>query len=297
MKKTAAALTAALLMLTGLPVFAEGETMALRLSAEKTTFLKDEIEEDQMIHGGLYIDNYTGISKIRVVLTSDAPLHIENGGFTLDTSDPEKTDQLALFNKYSTAMYTRESLIDDSENIATFVGPENYNGGSFILNGELRDPDSSFVDFDVRIPKETHCGDYSCGISTFVRSEDIDGKTYYDPDFFAYDENKQLTAGEDILLQPMTFSVYLRGDVNCDEKVSVEDAQAALLYYTAAVVSHQELTAEESAELLGTKSIQAAKLGADASADGKLDSNDPQGILLYYTTGITGQSVSWSDIY
>ena len=63
------------------------------------------------------------------------------------------------------------------------------------------------------------------------------------------------------------------------------------------VVSHQELSDEESAELLGTKSIHAAQKAADASADGSFDIDDPQGILLYYTMGITGQAVSWDDIF
>ena len=41
----------------------------------------------------------------------------------------------------------------------------------------------------------------------------------------------------------------------------------------------------------------AAQKAADASADGSFDIDDPQGILLYYTMGLTGQAASWSDIF
>ena len=298
MKKTAAAVTAAMLLLAGLPVSAEGGIMTLRLSAYQQNFSKDMLANgDITVPGGLYIDNYSGINKLRVVLTSDAPLHLDNGDFAWDTSDPEKKDVLALFKSYSTAMYTQKALIDDSENIASFIGPENEEKGRFILNGEINQEGAPLVRFDLRIPADTPCGDYSCGISTFVLTEEIDGKIYNTPDFYAYSEAGQLTEGKDILLQPMPVSVYLRGDVNCDEKVTVEDAQAALLYYTAAVVSHKEMTDDESAELLGTKSIRAAQKAADASADGSFDIDDPQGILLYYTMRITGKAAAWSEIY
>ncbi|MCQ2407459.1 MAG: hypothetical protein MJ065_02890 [Oscillospiraceae bacterium] len=297
MKKTAAAFTAAVLLLAGLPVSAESETMTFRLSAEQQYFSRDQLADgDITVPGGLYIDNYSGINKLRVVLTSDAPLHLDNGDFAWDTSDPSKKNVLAFFKSYSTAMYTQKSVIDDSENIATFIGPENDKGGSFILNGEVNLPDAPFVRFDLRVPADTPSGDYSCGISTFVRTEDIGGEIFRNPDFYAYSEAGQLTEGEDILLQSFPVSVYLRGDVNCDEKVTVEDAQAALLYYTA-VISHKEMTEDEIAELFGTKSIRAAQKAADASADGSFDVDDPQAILLYYTMGITGKTASWSDIY
>ena len=109
LKKSLAVLTAAAICGTGFaPASAADDIMSFRMAADQTTVYTDALaEDDVVIGGGVYIDNYSGISNMRLILKSDAPLTIENGDFT---RDPEKTDRWGeklhmMFPKHDQAEY------------------------------------------------------------------------------------------------------------------------------------------------------------------------------------------------
>jgi hypothetical protein len=294
MKRTCIPLCTAAVLLSAftLSVSADG-IMTLRMDAEQTAVSTGQLaENDAVIKGGVYIDNYTGINKMRLILNSDGPVTIENGDFTRVEGEEGSNGepQLAFFKKYSLATYTQESLIDDDKNIALWHGP----GANECSNGEVYHADSSFLSFDIRVPKDTPVGDYSCFIST--ERKDIGGGMV-SPDFYAYSEDGRLTENQDILLKPVTISVYNRGDVNCDGNISVEDAQYALNHYVAVGVNGSNPTDEELETLLGTKHINAARRAADASEDGELSIDDVQNILLYATEALTGLTPDWNNYF
>lgn len=306
MKRTLITLGTAALTLANLTAPASAaDLMTLRLSAEKTAFTTEEISSgDRVVHGGLYIDNYTGIAKLRLILRNDLPVTIENGGFTMDPNgalDSDGNPRHGFFESHSTAMYTPESLIDDDKNIALWLGPEKIeNGkGTSNANGVVRNPDCSFLSFDYRIPKDTPVGDYSCYISEKVIKSvsEIDGTVTVIPDLQVSDEKHPLTLGKDFDIKPVRFSVYMRGDVNCDGEISSEDAQIALLYYVRQELTHKTVTDADMEEIAHTKHAQAARYAADASADGKPDASDAQGILQYYVRRLAGKDADWNQIF
>lgn len=288
------ALGMAAAVLSVLPASVSADSiMTMRLSADRTAITAAELANgDAVIHGGMYIDNYTGLNSFRVILNSDSPIVIENGDFTrVEGEFDEYGDpQLAFFKKYSSASYVQESLIDDSKNIAHWVGPDDNDHS----DGEVYHADSSVLSLDFRIPKDTPAGDYRYFIST-ERKETSGGLV--SPDFFAFAQRGELKAGRDILLEPVTFSVYTRGDVNCDGKISVDDAQYALNHYVAVGVSGTMPEDDELAELLGTASITAARLAADTSENGEFSIDDVQSILMYATESLTGLTPDWDSYF
>ncbi|MBQ9905401.1 MAG: hypothetical protein IJM46_01350 [Oscillospiraceae bacterium] len=299
MKKTIAMLSTAV-MAAGLltqPASA-ADLMTFRFAADKTAFTTDELKDgDQVVHGGLYIDNYSALAEIRMILKSDAPVIIENGDFTKDAKgelDSDGNIRDAFFEKHSTHMYTQKSTVDDDTNIILWAGPETQIAGEFHANGVVRNSNASFLSFDYRIPKGTAVGDYRCYISEKV----ITNKAgFIEEDLEISDSKHQLELGKDFAIQPITFSVYTRGDVNCDGSVSIEDAQAALILYTEQEVASRTLSDQEMEEITKTKHVQAAKLAADASQNSKIDATDPQGILEYYVTEMAGNQADWSKIF
>lgn len=299
MKKTIAMLSTAV-MVAGLltqPASA-ADLMTFRFAADKTAFTTDELKDgDQVVHGGLYIDNYSALAEIRMILKSDAPVIIENGDFTKDAKgelDSDGNIRDAFFEKHSTHMYTQKSTVDDDTNIILWAGPETQIAGEFHANGVVRDQKSSFLSFDYRIPKGTAVGDYRCYVSEKV----ITNKAgFIEEDLEISDSKHQLELGKDFAIQPIAFSVYTRGDVNCDGSVSIEDAQAALILYTEQEVASRTLSDQEMEEITKTKHVQAAKLAADASQNSKIDATDPQGILEYYVTEMAGNKADWSKIF
>ena len=85
--KKLAVLTAAALCTNGImPAAAADDVMTFRMTADTDTIYTDQLEnEDAVVHGGVRIDNYTGLTNLRLMLKSDSPLTIENGDFTLES--------------------------------------------------------------------------------------------------------------------------------------------------------------------------------------------------------------------
>ncbi|MBR4201174.1 MAG: hypothetical protein IKQ91_07865 [Oscillospiraceae bacterium] len=297
MKKLTAA-AAAVLMLSAQPLSASAaDIMNFRVSAEKNAFTVDDVAKgDQVVRCNLYIDNYTGLSQFRLILKGTQPLVIENGDYTRipDQIGPDKKPQLAFFKKYSSAVYTQYNEETELSNYALWYGEElGKSGGEFYGQGELNDPNSSLIGFDVRIPKDTPPGDYVCGVSTEVKHYG----TVIEEDFFAYQNRRQLVYGEEVTTTPVTFSVYRRGDIDCEDGVALRDAQLALMFYTQGTLTHTVFPDTWYAEKVGSKNGVTAQLAADASGDGKIGLDDAQGILRYYTQSMGGLKPDWNEIF
>ena len=181
--KKLAVLTAAALCTNGImPAAAADDVMTFRMAAETDTVSTAQLAEgDVTVHGGVYVDNYSGLTSMRMMLKSDAPLVIENGGFTVD---PEKLDASGqpmhlLFSEHADAAYTQHSNFTGEDNIILWYA-KNYTKDAI---ASVNDPASSFVDFDVRIPKDTPPGDYRIYISTDIQ---YNAAGLIDEDFFAY---------------------------------------------------------------------------------------------------------------
>lgn len=300
MKKSAIMLTAAAILMNtaAQPVSADGERMNLRMSAAQTAFSVDALADgDAVTQGALYIDNYSGISQIRVILKSDAPLVIENGDFTRDPNQtgPDGEPKISFFTNYSTAIYTQKGVQSGRSNIALWYGEETgASDGNYYATGVIDQADSSFLSYDIRIPQGTPVGDYTCYISTDSRTIT---DTITEDDFFAFNRRQALVPGTDLTLTPVKLSVYRRGDVNCDGTVDIADAQCALKIYVETVVVAVDCTDEDIAALANTPHGYTARMAADASEDGTILLDDPLGILRYAVEVMVGSTPQWSDIY
>ncbi|MBP0971886.1 MAG: hypothetical protein J5753_07580, partial [Oscillospiraceae bacterium] len=203
--KKLAVITAAALCANGMipAAAADDAVMTFRMAAETDTVTTDQLADgDVTVHGGVYIDNYTGLTSMRMMLKSDAPVVIENGGFTVD---PEKTDASGqpmhlLFSEHADATYTQHSDFTGEDNIILWYA-KNYTKDAI---ANINDPASSFVDFDVRIPQDTPPGDYSIYISTAIQ---YNAAGLMEEDFFAYCRGDQLVLDENIILEPFTIHV------------------------------------------------------------------------------------------
>ena len=241
---------------------ADGETMAFRMLAERTfVSTADLADGDLVIGGALYIDNYTGISDMKLRLKTDAPLVIENGGFTRDPSrkDSDGGAKQCYFEAHGTAIYTGVNDEGELKNIALWYGPGDCNEPGVVEN-----PDSSFLTFQVRIPKGTPAGVYRGYISE-GQEINIVGQTVFD--FSCY--NGPVPA--EVRLIPFTITVAdepLTGDMDGDGTRTVADA-VALLKFLTEVEMPEAFTAE----------------AADVNGDGMVTMQDAQQLLSMLNAG------------
>ena len=265
-----------------LPVSAdEDKVMTFRMDAEKTYVCLDEQQEDTVLKGGLYVDNYTGLTSMRLMLMSDAPVIIENGGFTVDPvkKDADGEPMHLLFSEHADSTYTQKAEATDDTNVVLWYA-KNYTRDAVAT---VNDATSSFVNFDVRIPKGTKPGNYKCYISERVTKN---AAGLNEEDSFVYQGGKQLTFNQDLMLKPLEIAVYLLGDMNLDGVVSIEDAQLTLKAYTAKVAGNP------------TDLSPAQIKASDVNADGDVSVDDAQSILKYYTGKYVAakDDFTWDDV-
>ena len=265
-----------------LPVSADEEkVMTFRMDADKTYVCLDDQKEDTILKGALYIDNYTGLTSMRLMLKSDEPVIIENGGFTVDPvkKDADGEPMHLLFAEHADSNYTQKAEVTDDTNVVLWYA-KNYTRDAVAA---VNDATSSFVHFDVRVPKGTKPGDYKCYISENI-TKNIAGLNEYDS--FVYQGGDTLVFHENLMLEPLTVSVYLRGDMNMNGEVSIDDAQLTLKAYTAQVAGNP------------TDLTPAQIKASDVNEDGEVSVDDAQSILKYYTGKyVAGKDdFTWDDV-
>jgi len=242
----------------------------------------------------MYIDNYSGITSMKVRLKSDAPIRLEDGDFTRDPSRTEVESGVTVakqcfFASHGATTYTRYSdETGELVNTALWSGP----GDLPPIAGVVENPDSSFISFNVVIPQGTPAGVYRC----YISDEDVKMSSgIINPDLFVYDGagNKTTVAREDceIVVEPDP----LRGDVDCDGKITVLDAQAALRYYGDIITARMEPTPETLYHALQTPYIHTGTAAADVDNSGRADLKDAMAILRYSSSLRIGVDMSWEE--
>lgn len=290
MKRSGILLAALLMMQLPVQRAEAADLMNFRMDAEQTAFSTEMLEKGGAVtHGALYIENYTGISQMRLILKCDAPLAIENGDFTRDSSREERDGSAkhAYFSDHSAAEYLQHSEETGISNAILWYGPETGEGGGrYYAVGELDDPDSSFVNFDIRIPKDTPVGEYLCYVSTdFKYLAPTLQPDLIEEDSFVYKSGVQQIFGKDMTLEPVKIAVYRRGDFDSSGKVDVTDAQLVLL-------TAVERSIGKSSDLTLVQSN-----AADVNADSDISVTDAQFILNYYVQNTILETVtSWDTI-
>lgn len=276
----AAAAAAMLFASAAVSASAADEPMTFRIDAKESAVCLDNMTDDAVLKGEVFIDNYTGLTSLRLILKSDEPVVIENGDYT---RNPDKKDKNGdplhrLFEEHSAMEYMQYSPDTGASNVVLW-----YSKG--FVNDEpakVSDPTSSFVSFDIRVPKDTKPGDYKCYISTEVVTNVAGQK---EEDFFAYGGKNQLELDKDVKLAPLDVAVYLIGDSNLDGFVDVADAQKTLMAYTEGIAGNDP------------KLTKAQTLASDVVKDGKVSVDDAQVILKYYTEKVVAgkKDTTWEQ--
>ncbi|MBR6108082.1 MAG: dockerin type I repeat-containing protein [Oscillospiraceae bacterium] len=302
-RRSAAAICAALLAVSSVPVSAEDDAapMTFRMKADKNYVMQRELESgDVMLSGELFIENYTGISTMMLHLLSDTPLHIEDGDFTRDpsrteididinTEEPIEVGKPSFFVDHSTAWYNQYSEESGLENTVLWYAPGWMENGT----GEVEDAESSFLHFSVRVPQDTPVGTYRVYLATGDRPGP-GGKL--DPELYLRSGSKHIE--DEVVFVPLTITVepaLLRGDINCDGNVDASDAQRTLKYYVTMLASGT-VADERTEQITATPYFHTGLANADVNSDGEVRADDAQLILRYCVDHLAGKDTEWDDL-
>ena len=284
MKRIFSAAAAGLCMIPLLCSAASAEEVGLTfaLTAEKNYFFERDLRaEDKTVHGQFWIRNYTPATAIRTILRSDEPLEIVNGQFT----------QPYFFNDCFFRAYTQYSEVFNVSNIIVWNAPADQN---FIITPMVvAEPEASFAEFDIKIPKNTSAGVYKLGFRTGEMLEK-DGSVL--PDTYVYNDMTEI----DVTMEECSIVVEpdaLRGDVDCNGVVDSLDAKYALEYEVAYNRTKLKKTNEALTETFHTPYIHTAAEAGDADKNGKLDSKDALAILKYHTLKLAHLPQDWKTIF
>ena len=270
---------------------AEDGTMQFRLTAAKTYFTEEALRSgDALTDGALRIDNYSGLSYLRLHLVSDDPVSIENLDFARDSSrkEPDGSYKQCYFETHGDTALSIPDENGKSKNICLWYGP----GKVEPQNGVVENPDSPFLTFSVRVPQGTKAGVYQANLSKEVTISDVGQKEY---DFQAYSGSDRV----DVPCVPLQIVVEpeaLLGDVDCSGTVEFYDASLALRLFTLTSSGGFELTDDEIAEITGTPYIHTALTAADVDRNQKIEASDASAILVYATMKMIGLNPSWDDL-
>lgn len=277
MKRGAAALAVLLLPLGMKPAGAEAERMTFRFGADQTYLSAEELAEREIqIEGALYIDDYTGISSMRLALAAQQPLSLSQGRY----AEPP------FF-----AACGPDTQLNAAQSVFLWTGPETDN--SVMDLGEVSNPGAPFLNFSVTVPRATGPGVYEVTLSD-GHTVNSAGQIMYDTYVYAGDKKVDVPVKAlEIVVEPR----FSRGDTDGDGVIDIDDATRALAYYTAANVTGGEVSDSGAKEIFGVPYIHAAFDAAEASQDGVLDIDDASGILLWYTESSMGLTPDWDDIF
>lgn len=263
-----------------LNAFAAGDmTFRLTVADQSAVYLTaDSLKAaDTVLSGKFWIDNYTAFTGMKTILTSDAPIVIENGAFT----------QPYFFKSASYRSYTQKSVVNGDTNIVMWTGPDSLETGVAVC--EVANPGGSFAEFDVRVPQGTEAGVYQLGFRQGITTG-ATGIVY--PDTYVQNDTEDVPttfAGCKVIVEPDA----MRGDVDCDGKITLTDAKRLLDYVTYTQLAYMTPNDAETAALLGTEYIHTAQQAGDASLNGALGHDDAALILRYFVQMLSGVEPSW----
>lgn len=285
----AAALSA--LLLSAISASAAENVMTFRMTTAQKYLTESELaEKDIVLDGAMYIENYSGITDMRLRLMTDDPLIIENGDFTRDPSrkDTDGGAKQCFFVSHGTTIYTGINKQGERKNIALWYGP-----GDIDTPGTVEDPESSFLSYQVRIPKGTKAGVYRGYISQGTEVN-IAGQVVQD---FSCNNRGAAADVELVDFQVVVEPQALRGDVNCDGETDVRDAQAIMIYYNYYGILGLDESDALTAEAFGTPYIHTAAEAADINRTGVIDIKDSMMSLIYANRIIIGADADWDHLF
>ena len=255
---------AAAVCAVSVPVSAAEAPMTLRLHAERARVSADELRGGLRIGGSLFIDNYTGISEIMMILQSDAPLQITDGAI----AEPRYFAAESLGEYYQVRGSDGAPL-----NSVLWYGPQNPD--ATFAAGTVTDPSLPFLRFQVSIPEDTQPGAYRLYLA---EGYEMGSSGLREPNFFIYN-------GEEVpetAVAPFTLTVepeLLRGDNNNDGQVDLSDAISALTYINYEALE-LDLTDALLSELFQTPHVYGAVKQSDVNRSGEVDLNDAIAIMV-----------------
>lgn len=276
-----------------LPAAAVGENMALRLELEQTELTVTSLADaDAVIHGALYIENYSGICSMRIVVASDAGIMVENGGFSDPCYLEGRNETRNVYNPYSE--------VHDVSNLVMWYGPTAADGVSY-ADTPVSDENASFIEFDVRVPQGTAAGEYDIYLDQ--RSLTLSsGKLF--PLFSLYAEAGEYgddlpavdAIGCTITVKDNSAAEGNLGDVNSDGKVDTVDAVRVLQFYNACHIMGNDVE-EDYKEKLDAAHPDVAFAVSDINGDRIRDTADAVLILRYYTHhDILNDGITWDEL-
>lgn len=296
--KRAAAAAAALVLSTGcfsLPAAAADTPMTFRLTVDNDLFTVQELaESEQVVHGAMYIENYTGINMMRFVIGNDEGIVIENGGFSdpcfLEGDyNPETSEN--VYNDYAETY--------DKRNLVMWYGP-----GAIWANGVVADETASLVEFDVRIPQGTAPGKYNIyfdqSVITLSSGKTAEMFYVYNEDGKYGKEDRPAVGTEGCTITVVDDSVAPGtgnlGDVDSDGDVDTTDAMSVLQFYNACHVMGNGNESEYK-ERLDPVLPEVAYNVSDINGDGSRNTVDALWIILYYNrVTLLGEDISWEQL-
>ncbi len=272
---------------------AENETMALRLELEQTELTAESLADaDAVIHGALYIDNYSGICSMRIVVSSDEGITVENGCFSDPCYLEGRDEERNVYNPYSE--------VHDVSNLVVWYGPTAADGVSY-ADTPVADENAPFIEFDVRVPQGTAAGEYDIYLDQ--RSLTLSsGKLF--PLFKLHAEageyGEALPAvnaiGCTITVTDDSAAEGVLGDVNSDGAVDTADAIRVLGFYNACHIMGNDVEADYKEKLDMVKPDVAFAV-SDVNADNIRDTADAVLILRYYTHhDIMHDDITWEEL-
>jgi len=270
------ACSAAGVLLTASASAAEGN-MTLEITAAERYFTESALKDaEKVVSGALKLHNYQEIDGLRAVLFTDDGISLAN----------EKEPATPLFGNVSPLITSKAESFNKKNSYVLYQTDVDYELGR-CTPFKVSNADGSLVDFDIQIPKGTKAGVYRIGIEN-DEADDFDG-TYATND----GKRPQLDLTEcRIVVEPEA----LRGDTNCDGKVSLEDVKGALDYHVATNLTSIQMDDALSEQTFHTPYIHTAIKAADATQDGTINDRDAMLILKYVSAGLANLPQDWESL-
>ena len=276
------------------PAAAADSGMVFSMKAARLYLNESDLRDsDSVLDGSLRIDQYAGITTMKLHLVSDEPIRIENLDFARDSSrkEPDGSFKQCFFVSHGDSYVTRTNENGELLNKVLWYGSNNVPPDT----GVVEQPESPFLIYQLRVPKGTESGVYHVGISKAVSVNEAGQNDY---DFIVYNEDGKIDVPcEDtrVIVEPDA----MRGDTDCDGLITPFDATAALCCASLATAGFDLIDPEletDLEEILKTPFIHTALRAADVDLNGYVEPYDASMILTYASQQIAGFSPEWDEI-
>lgn len=269
------ALSAAVMLPMSSASAADGK-MTLELTASQRYFTENDLKnEDKVVSGSLKLHDYQECDGLRAVFLTDDAISFEN----------ERAAAVPVF-EYDADPVTPKAESKDKKKTYVMMQSEIDLELGRLAPFEVKNQDGALCDYDIRIPKGTPAGVYKIAFDT---EQDDFGGTYATND--GKHPELELT-DTSIIVEPEA----LRGDTNCDGKVTIEDVKGALDYHVATNLTNLKVNESMAEGFFKTPYVHTAQSAADATQDGTINDRDAMLILRYVSAGLANLPQDWDAL-